>query len=98
MGGNMSDAEMQLWVERRIAEENERDTEDEIAIRERVTRLESSVKQQSKKIETLFGLFNDRVVPSKSESSLSKAAAGLVTAVTTLVGALAAWLSGVFDP
>ena len=93
----MSDAEIRLWVEQRIAEENQRDTQDEIAIRERVTRIESTLSQQGKKIETLFDLINNGRTASKGESSLSKAAAGLVTAITTLVGVVGAWLSGFFD-
>ena len=89
-----------LWVERRIAEENARDTEDEIALRERVTRIESDLAGQAKKIEAIFDIINaDRVVGGEPtrESSLSKATAGLVTAITTLVGVIGAWLSGLFD-
>ena len=90
-----------LWVERRMAEENARDTEDEIALRERVTRLESQFSGQAKKIEALFDIINsDRNLAkstSGSESSLSKATAGLITAITTLVGVIGAWLSGIFD-
>ena len=90
-----------LWVERRMAEENARDTEDEIALRERVTRLESQFSGQAKKIEAIFDIINQGRVAAtpdrETESSLSKATAGLITAITTLVGVIGAWLSGIFD-
>ena len=90
-----------LWVERRMAEENARDTEDEIALRERVTRLESQFSGQAKKIEAIFDIINQgraAATPERhTESSLTRATAGLITAITTLVGVIGAWLSGIFD-
>jgi len=81
---------IKLWVERRIVEAQERDIAEFRALSERVTLLECNDLQRSKQISELFGFHNARNGREKGEqdSPLTKAKAGLYTALTGAVAAI----------